>query len=44
MHRKRGRDEGREKAGEPGLAEMSQERVTDAGSSSLITGKMSVKG
>lgn len=44
MHRKRGRDEGQEKAGEPGLAEMSQERVIDRGSSGLITGKMSVKG
>lgn len=38
------RDEGKEEAGQPCLAEMSQERTTNAGSSSLITEKMSVKG
>lgn len=40
----RGRDEGREKQESPCLTEMSQERITNTGSGSLIAGKMFVKG
>ena len=39
----RGRDEGREKQESPCLTEMSQERITNTGSGSLIAGKMFVK-